>query len=162
MYKTKSNSKSKRNGKSLKKRGGKTRKSFAPVASPNMSNKKSHIVKIFLECLNMIKLYHWNTHSFAQHKATDELYSKLNDHIDRFVEVLLGKDESRIRMMEKRIDLVDPHSTTDLKSRMHEYRNFLTEFDMHFNEKKDSDLLAIRDEILADINQFLYLLTFNK
>jgi len=123
---------------------------------------KSHIVKVFLECLNMIKLYHWKTHSYSQHKATDELYSKLNEHIDRFVEVLLGKDESRIKMMEKRIDLVDPKNTKDFKSRIYEYRTFLTDFDIHFDSKKDSDLLNIRDEILSDINQFLYLMTFDK
>lgn len=143
-----------------RKKGGKTRK----MNSNSVSKKKdaSHIVKVFLECLNMIKLYHWNTFSYSQHKATDELYSKLNEHIDRFVEVLLGKDQSRIHMMEKRIDLINPHNVTDFKTRMYEYRNFLTEFDMYFDNKKDSDLLNIRDEILSDINQFLYLLSFNK
>lgn len=138
-----------------KRSGGATRK--------NQTNQgKSHIVKVFLECLNMVKLYHWKTYSYSQHKATDELYSKLNEHIDQFVEVLLGKDESRIRMMEKRIDLIDPHDTKDFKARIYEYRTFLTEFNMHFDSKNDSDLLNIRDEILGDINQFLYLLTFNK
>ena len=53
----------------------------------------------------MVKLYHWKTRSYAQHQATDELYLKLNKHIDSFVEVLLGKDERRIKMLEKRIDL---------------------------------------------------------
>ena len=33
----------------------------------------------FMEILMMIKLYHWKTHSYSTHKATDELYSKLND-----------------------------------------------------------------------------------
>ena len=33
----------------------------------------------------MIKLFHWKTHSYSTHKATDELYSKLNDDIDKFV-----------------------------------------------------------------------------
>ena len=123
---------------------------------------KSHIVRIFLEVLNMVKLYHWKTHSYAQHKATDELYSKLNENIDKFVEILLGKEESRIKMMEKRIDLIDPHNIHDFKSRIYEYRNFLTEFNMFFDSKRDSDLLNVRDEILGDINQFLYLLTFDK
>ena len=49
------------------------------------NSKKSHIVKIFLEMLHMVKLYHWRTKSYSQHKATDELYSKLNDKIDKFV-----------------------------------------------------------------------------
>ena len=66
------------------------------------NKKKSLIVRTFLEMLNTVKLYHWKTRSFAQHKATDELYERLNGHVDKFVEVLLGKDESRIKMVERR------------------------------------------------------------
>lgn len=131
--------------------------------SKNTNNRnKSHIVKVFLEVLNMVKLYHWKTHSFAQHKATDELYEKLNDNIDKFVEILLGKDESRIKMLEKRIDLVDAKNVKDFKSRIYEYRTFLTDINMYFDAKRDSDLLSLRDEILGNVNQFLYLMTFDK
>ena len=45
---------------------------------------------------------------------------------------------------------------------MFEFREFLTDLSNQFDEKKDSDLLSIRDEILVDINQFLYLFSFNK
>jgi DNA-binding ferritin-like protein len=129
----------------------------------NTNNRdKSHIVKVFLEVLNMVKLYHWKTHSFAQHKATDELYERLNENIDKFVEILLGKDESRIKMLEKRIDLVDAKNVKDFKSRIYEYRTFLTDINMYFDAKRDSDLLSLRDEILGNVNQFLYLLTFDK
>ena len=123
---------------------------------------KSHIVKVFLEILNMIKLYHWKTRSYSQHKATDELYSKLNEHIDSFVEVLLGKDESRINMLENRIDLLDSSNTMEFKQRIYEYRDFLLSINLYFDNSRDSDLLNIRDEIMGDINQFLYLLTFDK
>ena len=123
---------------------------------------KGYIVKMLLEMLNIIKLYHWKTRSYAQHNATDELYAKLNKHIDMFVEVLLGKSESRIKMLEKKIDLLDPSNVRDFKERIYEYREFLVDIDIYFNTKKDTDLLNIRDEILGDINQFLYLMTFDK
>ena len=123
---------------------------------------KSHIVKIFIEMLNIIKLYHWKTHSYAEHKATDDLYDKLNSHIDEFVEVLLGKDQSRVKMVERRIDLVDARDTKEVKTRIHEYREFLADMNIYFDVKRDSDLLSIRDDILADLNQFLYLLSFTK
>jgi len=123
---------------------------------------KSRIVQTFLEMLNTVKLYHWKTHSYAQHKATDELYSELNKKIDTFVEILLGKDESRIKMVEKRSRLIDSKNTTDFKSQIYEYREFLIDISKFFDEKRDSDLLSIRDEILGHINQFLYLMTFNK
>ena len=129
----------------------------------NINNQeKSHIVRIFLEMLNVIKLYHWKTRSYSQHTATDELYERLNGHIDKFIEVLLGKDESRIRMIEKNIELIDYSETTNFKERVYEYREFLTNIDEYLDNRKDSDLLNIRDEILADINQFLYLMTFDK
>jgi DNA-binding ferritin-like protein len=125
------------------------------------NNKKSHIVRIFLEMLNTIKLYHWKTRSYSQHKATDELYDKLNNHIDKFVETLLGKDESRIKMVEKRIELMDYSRKSDFKERIYEYREFLTDMNQYFDSKRDTDLLNIRDEILGDLNQFLYLLTLD-
>jgi DNA-binding ferritin-like protein len=126
------------------------------------NDKKSHIVRVFLELLNMVKIYHWRTHSFAQHKATDELYGQLNGHIDKFVEVLLGKDQSRIKMVEKTINLLDENNKTNFQARIFEYRAFLTDLNIYFDTSRDSDLLNIRDEILGDINQFLYLLTFDK
>ena len=123
---------------------------------------RSHIVRVFLEMLNNVKLYHWKTKSYSQHKATDELYERLNENIDTFVEILLGKDETRIKLLKKQVDLLDIKTTFEFKSRMYEYREFLTNMNEVFDSKKDSDLLSVRDEILGDINQFLYLLTFNK
>ena len=127
-----------------------------------MTSKKSQIVHVFIELLNIVKLYHWKTTSYAQHKATDELHERLSENIDKFIEVLLGKDESRIRMLEKRIELVDANNVKDFKSRIYEYRDFLIDMNTYFDVKRDTDLLSIRDEILGDINQFLYLMTFDK
>lgn len=139
-----------------------TKKESMKSSSFSLENsKKSHIVKIFLEMLHMVKLYHWRTKCYSEHKATDELHGKLNEHIDKFVEVLLGKDQSRVKMMESRIDLLDIDNTRELKERIFEYRDFLTDMNIYFDAKRDSDLLNIRDELLGDLNQFLYLLTLS-
>ena len=61
--------------------------------SKNGGKKNSHIVHTFLIMLNTVKLYHWKTTSYATHKATDDLYAKIGDLIDHFVEVMLGKEE---------------------------------------------------------------------
>jgi len=123
---------------------------------------KARIVQTFLEMLNTVKLYHWKTHSYAQHKATDELYSKLNENIDTFVEILLGKEESRVKMVEKRSRLIDSKNTKDFKEKIYEYREFLIDITKYFDQKRDTDLLNVRDEILGHVNQFLYLMTFYK
>ena len=70
----------------------------------------------FMEILMMIKLYHWKTHSYATHKATDELYSKINENIDKFMEVLLGKTEIRTNLVNcRKISLIDLTSHEQLK-----------------------------------------------
>jgi DNA-binding ferritin-like protein len=143
-----------------KNRMRKTKKNMKNTKNPQ--SKTSKIVLTFLEFLNMIKLYHWKTRSYSQHKATDELYARLNENIDKFVEVLLGKDQSRIHSMEKHLNLINTDNMSDIKAHVFEYRNFLSEMNIYFDEKKDSDLLSIRDDLLADINQFLYLLSFDK
>jgi DNA-binding ferritin-like protein len=126
------------------------------------SRQKSVIVQKFMELLTMIKLYHWKTHSYSQHKATDELYGKLNENIDRFVEVLLGKSKQRIHMLENKMRLYDLDTKQELREHVLEYRDFLVNMDQVFNERRDSDLFSIRDDLLADLNQFLYLWTFDQ
>jgi len=159
---SKMNKSTKKRTRSVYRKGG-VKKSINMNGKYNINNReKSNIVKMFLQVLNMVKLYHWKTHSFAQHKATDELYERLNENIDTFVEILLGKDQSRVKMLEKRIELTDSDNLKDFKSKIFEYRTFLTDMNMFFDIKRDSDLLSVRDEILGDINQFLYLLTFDK
>lgn len=149
----------------LKNTNSNRRKTFKlrPKRQFKLDNKfKSEITKVFLELLNMVKLYHWKTYSYAQHKATDELYASLNKHIDEFIEVLLGKDSSRIRMVSKKIELIDFNNAADFKDKIYSFRDFFTKMDRYFNKKRDTDLLTLRDELLIDINQFLYLMTFNK
>lgn len=124
------------------------------------STKSVNITKVFLEMLNTVKLYHWKTYSYSTHNATDELYKDLNKYIDEFVEVMLGKTDTRIPSFKCNIAVENSSSTEIFKKKVHKYRDFLTNMTSTFDKEKDSDLLNIRDEILGAINQFLYLLTF--
>ena len=126
------------------------------------NNIKSKCVEVFLGILNIVKLYHWKTFSYSQHKATDELYSSINDHMDKFVEIMLGKDESRLEHLSKHLELLNTPSKSEFKNRVYKYRDFLISLNSMLDKTKDSDLLNVRDELLGDINQFLYLLTFDK
>ena len=122
------------------------------------------IVLTFLQMLNTVKLFHWKTYSYSQHKATDNLYSKLNDNIDTFVETMLGKTGDRINLTRvKSIPLDDYHNLEDFQKKVDEYKKFLIDMtnDDSLNITNNSDLLNIRDEILGNINQFSYLLTFH-
>lgn len=126
----------------------------------NSAQSSSSLATAFLSMLNTVKLYHWKTTSYAQHVATDELYLKLNKHIDKFMEVYLGKEESRIKKMRKHLTLTHPKTIEDMKIQLYGYRDYLIDMNKVLDPNKDTDLLNVRDEILADINQVLYLFTF--
>ena len=134
------------------------------VSSNLMNDFQKKITIKFFEILLMIKLFHWKTHSYATHKATDELYSKFNEHMDKFTEVLLGKTGSRINLMNvKSIPLVDLNDSNQLVQKINTFKNYLVELTNNkaLTSMSNTDILNIRDEILGDMNQFLYLLTFN-
>jgi len=122
---------------------------------------KEELVNLLLKLLIIVKIYHWKTKSYAEHKATDKLYSSLNEHIDKFVEVLLGKNGTRLNMKGKNIDIEDPSTTQEINKILYLYIILLeNKLEKYIPLEGNTDLYNIRDEILADLNQFLYLLTF--
>jgi hypothetical protein len=145
-------------GRRTRMRGGKS------VSASSLAAFESDVVCKFLEMLNTIKLYHWKTYSYATHKATDELYASLGVNIDKFVEVLLGKAQNRIKMRTKNIPIKDMNSPQEFKREIESYKSYLVNLSnnkaLGAGGMTNSDLLNIRDEILADLNQVLYLFTF--
>ena len=120
-------------------------------------------ITMMLESLMMIKLYHWKTPSFASHKATDELYAKLNENMDNFVEVIMGKMAGTRAdfLSTKSIKLVDLINKKQLVGRVNAIKGYLSAMEKTIPLENATDLLNIRDEILADLNTFLYLLTLD-
>jgi DNA-binding ferritin-like protein len=121
------------------------------------------LVLVFLEMLNTVKLFHWKTQSFATHKATDELYGQLNETIDKFVEILLGKFGNRVDLTSiKSIPLNDFSTQEQFIKKVMQYKEFLVSLDTNpaMKSMSNTDLYNIRDEMLGHFNQLLYLLTF--
>jgi DNA-binding ferritin-like protein len=144
----------------LRKNRRKTRRN---ISSPTNQYTQQRIVTMFLQMLNTVKLYHWKTTSHSQHKATDELYTKLNENIDSFVEIMLGKTGGRVNLTgQKTLPLLDYTNVMDFTKEINKYKQFLIDMnkDAGLNITNNSDLLNVRDELLADLNQFTYLLTF--
>lgn len=123
------------------------------------------ITIMFMEILMMVKLYHWKTHSYAQHKATDDFYGSLNENMDKFIEILMGKTGMRIDLLKQNtIKLIDLSNMNQFKDKLTEFKTYLVELDNNsfIKSMSNTDLLNIRDEILGDINQLLYLLSLDK
>jgi len=112
--------------------------------------------------LHAIKLFHWRTTSSAVHKATCELHSNLSGNIDSFVEIMIGKNGVRIDMSNsKTMDLFNCSTLEQLKATIQEFKLELIEMNSKIDVSINSDLLNIRDEMVGNINQFLYLLTLS-
>jgi hypothetical protein len=142
-----------------RKGGKKTRR--VSLVTKKYSQQK--IVTMFLQMLNTVKLYHWKTKSHSEHKATDDLYSDLNKNIDKFVEIMLGKTGGRVNLTgQKTLPLLDYTNVNDFTKEVNKYKEFLIAMnrDDGLNITNNSDLLNVRDEILGNLNQFTYLLTF--
>jgi DNA-binding ferritin-like protein len=143
-----------------KKQTNKLNKTKKYISNHNYS--RENIIMLCLQILNTIKLYHWKTMKYSEHKATDELYGDLNDKIDEFVEVLMGKDGKRINLSSKKsIKLDDFNNITSLKKYIETAKKYLINMtnSKNIGTSENSDLLNIRDEILGILNKFTYLLT---
>ena len=146
---------------SSKSKASKTRK--AGSSSSSLQNK---ITSTFLCMLNTIKIYHWNTDHYATHKATDQLYGDLNEKVDTFVETMLGKESVATRHKVLKINSLKMStykSNKDFRKETESYKSFLIGLTNNklFNTPQNSDLMNMRDDILASLNQFLYLLTLH-
>ena len=119
---------------------------------------ETEIILRMLQVQNQVKIYHFQTSSYARHLASDRLFTSLVNNIDRFAEVSQHK---------KRIKLKTSSFLPLYNFNHKEMFDYLTEFAIWLEtelpkllKRKSVDLLNIRDEILADVNQTLYLFSF--
>lgn len=116
-------------------------------------------LSLLLSFLNQIKIFHWQTESFAEHKALNKAYGNLDDLFDRFIEICIGKvgrPEQNIQYEFKATRYQPEILVPTIKS----YRSqILQHFDEILDSDSDRDLMNIRDDIQGEINHLLYLLT---
>jgi hypothetical protein len=127
----------------------------------NSSQVAGHIAVHLLAYHNMIKVYHWQTRSYAQHKATDKLFNTMIELIDKFVEELQGSWGVRINLQDKTEIPLTNMSDSNFKEVLGTFKNWLSYEVPKYLRPEDTDLTNIRDEIIGAINQCLYLLSFH-
>lgn len=119
-----------------------------------------NIIKIFFHMQHSIKLYHWQTTSYSRHIATNDLLNSINPLIDSFVETFIGR-YSRPVFDSDLVVSVPTLSDDDIVKLFQRYIKFLSVDVTKYLSQSDSDLLAIRDEILGLFNKTLFLFTLN-
>jgi hypothetical protein len=114
------------------------------------------IVTHLLTIRNQVKLYHWQTGSFARHKATDDLTAALDLNIDAFVESYMGRyGRPKVSGSIK----LHNFSESAAKSFVAKETAYLQKVLPRKIGKNDTDLLNLRDTILGDHTKVLYLFT---
>jgi len=118
-------------------------------------------IQFFLTMRNQIKLYHWQTGLYSRHKGTDGVIESLDGNIDKFVEVYMGK-YGRPKM-NSRTNTIQIKNFTE-KNAVTFVKACIQELIMEVPKglkKTDTDLINLRDEMLGDLNQLLYLFTLH-
>lgn len=119
-------------------------------------------VNFFFQLREQVKLYHWQTHSYSRHKATDEAVTALDEAIDQFVETYMGKyGRPRMTPATATIRVANLSEAGIVKFIRSAIKHLQGPFSKPLDPQKDTDLLNIRDEILGDLNKLLYLFTLH-
>jgi hypothetical protein len=117
------------------------------------------IMSVFLGIQSQFKVFHWQTQSYAKHKAYGDIYDTFSDLSDEFMEVYMGKYD-RVAL-EGESDSIQLSNIGELNPDefIETVIEFLLSLNNQLNDSRDSDLLNIRDEMLAATNKLKYLLT---
>jgi DNA-binding ferritin-like protein len=120
---------------------------------------KEELIIQFFTLQHQIKVLHWQTKSYARHKAYDDVYSSLGELIDNFVEIYMGK-YGRVEFSggEGSITLKNTDSL-QLNNFLKDNIDWLKSLNEKLKSDNDSDLLNLRDEMMGEINKLRYLLT---
>jgi hypothetical protein len=120
------------------------------------------IAMTMLDVLNQLKIYHWQTKSYARHKASCKLISSLTDITDKIIETLQGKKNTRLNIVQKTNTIIlSNQNDMDIIDLLNEFKNYLVIVFPRYLTSKDTDILNLRDELLGEVNKTLYLFSLN-
>lgn len=118
-------------------------------------------VNFFFHLREQIKLFHWQTTSFSMHKATDGVIEALDQNIDKYVETYMGT-YGRPKMTPKTSTVsVQNMNAKNMKQFVQAAIRYLQTELVKGLKPSDTDLINIRDEMLGELNQLMFLFTLH-
>ncbi len=115
-------------------------------------------VNFLLSLQTQMKINHWQTKGFARHNAFGGFYDSLSDLIDTFIESAMGKYGRFTLDEETKTIQLSNLSELEVKGMISTVRDAFVQMSEQL-DPSDTDLLNIRDEMLAELNKLSYLLT---
>lgn len=104
-----------------------------------------------------IHMIHWETRSFAEHKATGGFYEFLQDFKDDVVEKLMGYTGKRIQSL--KIEPISPKA--DAMTIADEIMKFSKDLETYGDSAKFGDISNLAQSLSGETAKFKYLLTLS-
>jgi hypothetical protein len=121
------------------------------------ANAAHEMIPVLFRFRQQLHVYHWQTPSYARHKASDELLGSLTGFIDKFMEIYFGKYGRVAFPTEVNIKIGNMNDEDGMKFLDEMINYYIEVLPTYLNAKTDTDLLNLRDEILGSTNQIKYL-----
>jgi len=115
-----------------------------------------NVIQPMLQFHAQLKAFHWLTTSFAKHNAFGDAYEVLEDKIDTFVETYFGRFARETFVAAALGIRGDANNPMECIS---EFKVYLVSMNRELADAPD--LLAIRDDILGEVDRLIYMLSFS-
>lgn len=117
------------------------------------------IITPLLEISHQLQIYHWQTKSYAEHKAFGETYDTLTGLIDEYVESMIGRTD-RIFAQDRFSISLENYSEESVQSYLINALRYLqSDLPVEINDEPATELANIRDEMVQSITKLKYLLS---
>lgn len=116
------------------------------------------LITTLLTLHGQIRVLHWQTKTFSEHKALGKLYENLDGLIDDFVETFSGRYGVPAAKDSYKLTLVNYKDNAGVVEIIDKAISYMTKDVSGMLKPEDTDLLDIRDEMLGALNKTKYLL----
>ena len=115
-----------------------------------------NVITPLIQFQQQLRIFHWQTDFYTQHKAFGKAYENLDGLIDSFVEKFMGTF-GRSKPTTTFVLELKPLSNSNIDLSIQSFIDYLKQMDSEISN--NTDLLNIRDEMLGEVHQLTYLLS---
>jgi len=116
------------------------------------------IITTLLTLQAQLRVFHWQTKSYAEHQALGGLYDSLEGRIDEFVETFSGRYGVPVAKNDYKLTVVNYKDNAGCVEYIDKTIAYMVKDVPAMLKPDDTDLLNIRDEMIGALNKTKYLL----
>jgi DNA-binding ferritin-like protein len=126
-------------------------------SNSSLSEKTFDFLICMMGCRDQLRMNHWQTKSYAEHKMTDDLMGDLSEYIDELGEAALG--EFGRPTITSTHNMITDMGITSTKSVLEKLCSGTRELIAEYKITEIEGILAILGELDADLKKYKFLST---